>query len=190
MQIVKSFVDLMGGTVRVESSPGCGSRFTVELPMKPAEGASIASVRSAPLLPLEGRRVLLAEDNALNAEITATILRDALMQVETAENGALALEKLKAKSAGYYDLILMDIQMPGMNGYEATRAIRALPDERRDILIIAMSANAFEEDRQAALASGMDEYASKPIRAAQLRRVISDALRRKEEKSGKNESHE
>lgn len=190
LQIVKSFVDLMGGTVRVESSPGQGSRFTVELPMKPAEGASIASVRSAPMLPLEGRRVLLAEDNALNAEITATILRDALMQVEMAENGALALEKLKAKPAGHYDLILMDIQMPGMNGYEATRAIRALPDERRDILIIAMTANAFEEDRQAALASGMDEYASKPIRAAQLRRVISDALRRKEEKSGKNESHE
>lgn len=180
LQIVKSFVDLMGGTIQVESTPGQGSRFTVELPMKPTDVTSITPIQSAPLFPLEGRRVLLAEDNALNAEITGTILRDAGMQAETAENGAIALEMLKAKPIGYYDLILMDIQMPGMNGYEATRAIRSLPDERSKILIIAMTANAFEEDRQAALSSGMDEYASKPIRAAQLQQVISDVLRNRE----------
>lgn len=180
LQIVKSFVDLMGGTIQVESTPGQGSRFTVELPMKPTDVTSITPIQSAPLFPLEGGRVLLAEDNALNAEITGTILRDAGMRAETAENGAIALEMLKAKPIGYYDLILMDIQMPGMNGYEATRAIRSLPDERSKILIIAMTANAFEEDRQAALSSGMDEYASKPIRAAQLQQVISDVLRNRE----------
>ncbi len=177
LQIVKSFVDLMGGTVRVDSAPGQGSCFTVQLPMKRADQAAFAPAQTAPLLPLEGRRVLLAEDNALNAEITVTILRDAGMRTDTAENGAMALEKLKEKPIGYYDLILMDIQMPGMNGYQATRAIRALPDERSETLIIAMTANAFEEDRQAALDAGMDEYASKPIRASQLHQVISDALR-------------
>lgn len=185
LQIVKSFVSLMGGTVTVDSTPGKGSCFTVELPLQQTSPESIQRPKSTVLPPLEGKRVLLAEDNALNAEITSTILHNVGMLVDTAENGAVALSMLQAVPAGYYDLILMDIQMPCMNGYEATRAIRALHDGREGILIIAMTANAFEEDRQAAFAAGMDDYASKPIEPVKLERTIAEALARKREQQGK-----
>ena len=126
---------------------------------------------------MTGRRLLLAEDNGLNAEIAMTILQDAEAEVELAADGKIAVDMLKDAPEGYYDAVLMDIQMPNMNGYQATRAIRKLPDERAKIPIIAMTANAFEEDRQAALAAGMDDYVAKPVEISELFRTIMKNLK-------------
>ena len=181
LQIVKSFAELMGGTASVTSTQGAGSCFTVEVLLKPADEADCKKPLVSEQLSLEGKRVLLAEDNVLNAEITATVLGDVGVLVDLAENGKAALEQLQAVPEEYYDLILMDIQMPHMNGYEASKAIRALPDKRSETMIIAMTANAFEEDRKAAFAAGMDGYISKPVEAEKLRRGIAEALHEREE---------
>ena len=125
---------------------------------------------------LKDIRVLLAEDNPLNAEIAQTVLEDAQMQTELATDGASALSMLKNAPAGYYDLILMDIQMPHMNGYQAARAIRALPDERSSIPIIAMTANAFKEDKEAAFAAGMNDYIIKPVDISSLLQKLAAVL--------------
>ena len=127
---------------------------------------------------MKGKRVLLTEDNTLNAEIAETIPTDAGLLVETAENGAVAVEKLQSAPEGHFDVILMDIQMPKMNGYQAARAIRSLKGERAKTPIIAMTANAFEEDRQAAFESGMDAYASKPIEPQKLLEIIAGTFTR------------
>ena len=178
LRIVKSFLDLMGGTIAVESSPGKGSWFVADLTLElaPAEALPETEQPRASGTVLKGKRVLLTEDNTLNAEIAETILTDAGLLVETAENGAVALEKLKTAPEGYFDIVLMDIQMPRMNGYQAARAIRALEGERAKTPIIAMTANAFEEDRQAAFESGMDAYASKPIEPQKLLEIIAGTL--------------
>ena len=117
---------------------------------------------------LRGRRILLAEDNDLNAEIAMTILEESGLTVERAADGVLCVDALKAHPVGYYDAILMDIQMPRMDGYQATKLIRNLPDDRRTIPIIAMTANAFDEDRQKALSVGMDAHLAKPINVEKL----------------------
>ena len=166
LRIVKSFTDLMNGSVSVESKEGKGSCFTVLLPCRisgkkepPKEQHDDKSQEKV----LRNKTILLAEDNELNAEIAMTILQDAHAEVEAAGDGEIALSMLQAKPVGYYDVILMDIQMPHMNGYQASEAIRKLLDDRARTPIIAMTANAFEENHKAALAAGMDAYVAKPI---------------------------
>ena len=155
LRIVKSFVDLMDGNITVESESGKGSRFIVEIPCRivPEEELKNHSENKNSEQSLKGKRILLVEDNELNAEITMTMLEDAHAEVEHAWDGEEALNMIKAAQAAYYDVVLMDIQMPKLNGYQATKKIRMLPDERAGVPIIAMTANAFEEDRQAAFAS-------------------------------------
>ena len=178
LHIVKSFVDLMNGDISVKSEPGKGTCFTVEISCRkiPEEELQQQMEEQPENVSLAGRRLLLAEDNGLNAEIAMTILQDADAEVELAADGKIAVDKLQDVPAGYYDAILMDIQMPNMNGYEATKAIRKLTDERAKIPIIAMTANAFEEDRQAALAAGMDDYVAKPVEISELFRTIMKNL--------------
>ena len=179
LRIVKAFVDLMNGDISVKSEPGKGTCFTVEISCRkiPEEELQQQMEEQPENVSLAGRRLLLAEDNGLNAEIAMTILQDADAEVELAADGKIAVDKLKDVPVGYYDAILMDIQMPNMNGYEATKAIRKLTDERAKIPIIAMTANAFEEDRQAALAAGMDDYVAKPVEISELFRTIMKNLK-------------
>ena len=179
LHIVKSFVDLMNGDISVESESGKGTCFTVEISCRkvPEEELQQQMEEQPENVSLAGRRFLLAEDNGLNAEIAMTILQDADAEVELAADGKIAVDKLKDVPVGYYDAILMDIQMPNMNGYEATKAIRKLTDERAKIPIIAMTANALEEDRQAALAVGMDDYVAKPVEISELFRTIMKHLK-------------
>ena len=178
LRIVKSFVDLMNGDISVESESGKGTCFTVEISCRkiPEEELQQQMEEQPENVSLAGRRLLLAEDNGLNAEIAMTILQDAEAEVELAADGKIAVDMLKDAPVGYYDTVLMDIQMPNMNGYEATKAIRKLTDERAKIPIIAMTANAFEEDRQAALAAGMDDYVAKPVEISELFRTIMKNL--------------
>ena len=179
LRIVKSFVDLMNGDISVKSEPGKGTCFTVEISCRkiPEEELQQQMEEQPENVSLAGRRLLLAEDNGLNAEIAMTILQDADAEVELAADGKIAVDKLQDVPVGYYDAILMDIQMPNMNGYEATKAIRKLTDERAKMPIIAMTANAFEEDRQAALAAGMDDYVAKPVEISELFRTIMKHLK-------------
>ena len=177
MPIAKRLVHMMGGRIAVESAPGEGSEFTVFLrfPIGEAAEERTPPVPQAP--EAAGKRLLVVEDNDLNLEIASTILTEAGFEVDTAENGRLAVEKVEAAPAGRYDLILMDIQMPEMDGYEATRRIRALPDKRKAALpIVAMTANAFEDDRKNALDAGMNGHIAKPLDIQKLFRVLSELL--------------
>ena len=175
LRIVRKFVDLMNGTIEVESVLGKGTKFTVAIPFKIASGDNLdedTDVQEQAEMTLKGMRILLAEDNALNAEIAMTFLKDADAEVDLAPDGEKVVSKLKESPIGYYDLILMDIQMPHRNGYEAAECIRHLPDGHAQIPIIAMTANAFEEDRKKALAAGMNGYVTKPIKIEKLIAVI------------------
>ena len=171
LAITKRLVTLMNGTITVASELGNGSVFTVKLPLK-IQSEEEAETREAEVIhepkSLEGKKILLVDDNELNREIAVEILEDSGMVVDMACNGMEAVEMVKQNGMRFYDAILMDIQMPVMNGYEATEAIRALPDDGKPVVIIALSANAFEEDKRKSLSVGMNAHIPKPVNAAEL----------------------
>ena len=185
MSIVRKYVDLLGGTIDVESELGKGSTITVTLKHKIADESYYVkkhieeSGTGSEIL--EGRNILLAEDNDLNAEITEAILERAGIKTERVEDGIQCVNMIEKMPAGTYDMILMDIQMPKMNGYKATQAIRRLPDkDKACIPIIAMTANAFEEDKRDALAAGMNGHIAKPIELEKLLSMLAEVIRQQE----------
>ena len=167
LSVVKNLVELMDGSIEVESNVGQGSRFRIRLLLKVPEELSEENpilVDSDSSINLEGKRILLVEDNEINREIAQELLMDEGYLVETANDGSVAVEMIKNASPSYYSLVLMDIQMPVMDGYTATREIRALQDEKlARIPIIALSANAFAEDYKRSIEAGMDAHVPKPI---------------------------
>lgn len=173
LPIVKSLIELMGGTIQVESTQGVGTKFTVDLALTLASREEVyptpEALAEAEHAKLRGRRILLAEDNDLNAEIAIELLGEKGLLIERAADGEECCTMLAQAPEGYYDLVLMDIQMPRMNGYEAAAKIRGMADVKKaGIPIIAMTANAFAEDRQAALDAGMNAHVAKPIDMAVL----------------------
>ena len=178
MPIVKSLVELMGGTIQAESRLGSGTTITVELsfPRADREDAKNGTAAPARRRDFRGKRVLVAEDNELNAEIALTILAEAGMEADRAVDGQEAIDMLRAHPQHWYDLVLMDIQMPNMDGYAAARAIRKLPGERGNVPILAMTANAFAEDRTKAIESGMNGHIAKPIGMERLLSELEKVL--------------
>ena len=179
LPIVKSLVNLMGGTIDVESELGAGTITTICLTFELPTEEQLAAhqhkdeILEQSLQTLSEKRVLLAEDNDLNAEIVLTVLEENGIHAEHVKDGALCLKAVQNAPEDYYDVILMDIQMPNMNGYQAAEAIRALPGKRGEIPIVAMTANAFEEDRRKALESGMNAHIAKPVDVSVLLETLS-----------------
>ncbi len=181
MSIVKALVELMGGTIEVESELGKGTKFTVTLwhPIVDTEAYNRQMQPAADIaVDFRGRRILLAEDNELNAEIAIALLEDMGFAIDWVADGLLCVDKLEHAPADTYDLILMDIQMPNVDGYKATRIIRQLPDtERSRIPIVAMTANAFDEDRRKAIEVGMNGHISKPIAFDKVKETLTEILK-------------
>ena len=173
LAITAKIVEMMGGTISVKSKLGEGSEFTVELELEPLDMDSQTNADNSESIDLAGHRILLVEDNAINAEIARMILEQYGAEVQQADNGKIGLEALQEKGPGYYDAVLMDIQMPVMNGFEATKAIRALGGAYATALpIIAMSANAYDEDVRDCLAAGMNGHIAKPFNPDELMRIL------------------
>lgn len=181
LSIVKSLVDLMGGTIQIESEIGKGTKVTVCLDFEIANPLDIDNINDLDESILEGKRTLLVEDHPLNAEIAARLLEKKKMIVERSENGKLAVDAFAASDTGYYDIILMDIRMPVMDGLEATRCIRSLDrQDAKKIPIVAMTANAFDDDIEASFKAGMNGHLAKPIEPTNLYNTIQELLRKKE----------
>ena len=185
MSIVKNYVEMLGGTIDIESELGKGSTFTVTLKHRIADESYYVkkhieeSGTGSEIL--EGRNILLAEDNDLNAEIAEAILERAGLKIERVENGIQCVNRIMEMPAGTYDMILMDIQMPKMNGYKATQEIRHLPDRNKACIpIIAMTANAFEEDKREAIAAGMNAHIAKPIQVDNMLSILAEIIRQQE----------
>ena len=182
LPIVKSMIELMGGSIRVESTQGVGTKFTVDISFDTASEEDVyrnqISEQPDALKRMEGKRILLAEDNELNAEIAIELLAEQKIIADRAKDGAECLDKLETAAPGYYDMVLMDIQMPVMDGYDATARIRRMKDEKKaSIPIIAMTANAFAEDRQKAISVGMNDHVAKPIDMKVLLPVMAKYIR-------------
>lgn len=181
LPIVKSLVDRMGGTIEVESEEGKGTRFimkfsfpvSLENQVREKEKQNIPDITEK----LEGKRILLAEDNELNAEIAETVLEETGIKVKHVEDGIQCIEELKKMPEKYYDVILMDVQMPNMDSYTATQRIRDLDDSRAEIPIIAMTANAYDEDRRKAQEAGMDGFLAKPLDVDEMMRLLAQIIK-------------
>ena len=184
MPIIKKYIDMMYGTIEVESKQGEGSKFTVTLEYRIADKSYYEqdTEKSSDVDEtdrISGKHILLAEDNDLNAEIAQFILEDMGLMVDRVEDGVQCVSRIEQKPAGTYDLILMDIQMPNMDGYKATEVIRDLADKSKaTIPIIAMTANAFEEDRKKALAKGMNGHIAKPVDIEKMREILQNTFKR------------
>lgn len=178
LSIVKEFVSKMGGTITLSSQKGVGTRFTITIPFTIDHASQEAETASQSPVSLSGLHVLLVEDNELNREIALCLLEKEGMEITTCENGAEAVKAFRESPLGYYDLILMDIMMPVMDGYEASRRIRSLP--RRDaslIPIFAMTANAFQDDIEKSHQSGMNEHLTKPLHTKTMLSAIRKYVR-------------
>lgn len=181
LPIVKSLVDRMGGTIEVESEEGKGTRFIMKFSF-PVSSKNQVREKEKQNIPditekLEGKRILLAEDNELNAEIAETVLEETGIKVKHVEDGIQCIEELKKMPEKYYDVILMDVQMPNMDGYTATEKIRHLDDSRAEIPIIAMTANAYDEDRRKAQEAGMDGFLAKPLDVDEMMRLLAQIIK-------------
>ena len=180
LAITKSIVDMMGGDISVQTEKGKGTEFTITVDFPLAEPAEEICSCEGEEVSFEGLRALLVEDNMINMEIAQMLLDQAGFVIETAENGKIALEMTAASEPGYYDVILMDIQMPVMDGYTAAQAIRALPDPGlAGIPIIAMTANAFQEDIKKAEEAGMNGHIAKPLDIPDMKATLQRVLKMK-----------
>ena len=183
MPIIKKYIDMMYGTIEAESKLGEGSKFTVTLEYRIADKSyyeqdTEKSIDMDETDRISGKHILLAEDNDLNAEIAEFILEDMGLMIDRVEDGVQCVARIEQKPAGTYDLILMDIQMPNMDGYKATEVIRGLSDKSKaNIPIIAMTANAFEEDRKKALAKGMNGHIAKPVDIEKMRKILQNTFK-------------
>ena len=166
----------MQGTISIESEEGKGTTIILNIPHIYLDHIHSSNETQIDVQTLKGKHILLAEDNPLNAEIAETMLQDAGFKVTVVKNGLQALEAVKQNKDTLFDCILMDIQMPVMNGFEATRAIRALPSPSASIPIIALTANAFEEDKKASYEAGMNGHISKPVQMQVLLKTLANLL--------------